>query len=291
MKTALIMDYHIDKLTLIYKVPTTFRSSALTECDPLMLVSKVFILEEVYSKLPYVVRYYKLLYVDDNIQILIGKFKQDFEDAITLEVDNMFLYSDHLHLLYDLETQFGLELFKIKQLDLCCDSNQNLPRKLNDAMHRTDCTVTRKGRFKVTDKGNQILGAKVSNNVKRLPGKDRERPSTSYYMEIHPSGSKQALKLRCYNKTEEIETKSQKHYIKDSCSFSGTIFRLEVSLSCQVISRQMKNKTGNWTHQEIYRNLTNIDFLKELFKFHLNRIATLTIKNKRFSISEFLRLK
>lgn len=291
MQSQLLMTYHIDKLTLIYKVPTNFNCGINTEYDMFVQPSMVFISRPVYSKLPYIVRYYELYYQDGNKDFLIGKFKRDLEDAITLEIDNRFLYTGRLDLLYAFETQFGLELFKIKQLDLCCDSNQNLPRKLNDAMHRSDCTVTRKGRFKVTDKGNQILGAKVSNNVKRLPGKDRERPSTSYYMEVHPSGSKQALKLRCYNKTEEIETKSQKHYIEDSCSFSGTIFRLEVSLSCQVISRQMKNKTGNWTHQEIYRNLTNIDFLKELFKFHLNRIATLTIKNKRFSISEFLRLK
>ncbi len=284
------MDYHIDKLTLIYKVPAEFRISVLTERDPLMIESNVFISETIFSNHPYVVRYYKLLYTSDPKPICIGVFKQDLEGAMTLEVDNEFLYSGNLHLLYDFEMQFGLELLKIKQLDICCDSNQNLPRKLNEVMHKSECDVTRKGRFKSTEKGNQILGTKVSNNIKHLPGRAKEKPSTSYYMELCPTGSKRPLILRCYNKTEEIETKSKKYYIAESCSFSGKIYRLEVSMPCQVISQQIKKKNGNWTHQYIYRNLTDIAFIKELFMFHLNRMATLTINKKKLSISEFLRL-
>lgn len=290
MKTKLITLYHIDKLTLIYTVPSNFNCGIFPEYDIFSIPTKVFISHPVYSKRPYVVRYYELYYQGFNDQILIGKFKKDLEDAITMEIDNQFLYSGRLDLLYKFEQQFGLYLFEIKHLDLCCDSNQNLPRKLNDAMHRADCEVTRKGSFKTTDKGNLILGTKVSNNVKRIPGKDIERPSTSFYMEIHPSGSKHTLKLRCYNKTEEIKTQSKKNYITEVCSFSGSIYRLEVSMPCQVLSQQVNRKTGNWTPQEIYQNLTDINFIKELFKFHLNRMATLRIKGKKYSISEFLRL-
>ncbi len=72
MKTVLFVDYHIDKLTLIYKVPAEFRISVLTERDPLMIESNVFISETIFSNHPYVVRYYKLLYTSDPKPICIG---------------------------------------------------------------------------------------------------------------------------------------------------------------------------------------------------------------------------
>lgn len=290
MNSTLKFVYHIDKLTLIYNVPSTFSlaNTMVTDYD-IFSKSGIFICREKFSDIQYVVRVYELIYKAIDKEILIGTLRRNLEDGMTLEVDNKFLYGQHLSLIYEFERQYGLRLMKIKQLDICCDSNQNLPGKLNYAMHKSDTKVTRRGKFKSTDKGNLILGTKVSYNIKMLNG-GRENTYPSYYMEVRPSGSRRSMILRGYDKSEEISSKSHKEYIREACGFDK-IYRLEISLPCQVISRQAKNKSGNWSHQEIYQRLTDIEFLGELFRYHLNRVATLEMEGRRLKISEFLRLK
>lgn len=288
MNSQLKFVYHIDKLTLIYNVPSTFSlTNTLTDYD-IVSTSGIFIFQQKFSNIPYIVRAYDLMYKEVGKEILIGTLRRNLENGVTLEVDNRLLYSSHLHLIHEFERMYGLELYKIKQLDVCCDSNQNLPGKLNKAMHRTDAKVTRRGKFKNTEKGNMILGTKISYNIKILNG-GRDNTYPSYYMEVRPSGCNKSLTLRGYDKSEEISVKSHKEYIKEACGFDK-IYRLEISLPCQIISKQAKNKSGNWSHQEIYHRLTDVEFLGELFRYHLNRMGTLELEGKSLKFSNYLRL-
>lgn len=119
--------------------------------------------------------------------IVIGEFRNDIQDSITLDLDNRFLYSGQLHQLYEFEQTYSLSFGYIKYLDVCCDANQNIPRKLNTIMHSPECEVSRQGGKKeLTSKGNQRLGTKLSDNLKTLT--TSERPSVSYYFYMKPSG-------------------------------------------------------------------------------------------------------
>lgn len=119
--------------------------------------------------------------------VVIGEFRNDIQYSITLDVDNRFLYSGQLHKLYEFEQTYSLSFGYIKYLDVCCDANQNLPRKLNTIMHSPECEVGRRGAKKeLTSKGNQRLGTKLSDNLKTLTAS--ERPAVSYYFYMKPSG-------------------------------------------------------------------------------------------------------
>lgn len=118
---------------------------------------------------------------------VVSEFRNDIQNSITLNVDNRFMYSGQLHKLYEFEQTHSLSFSYIKNFDVCCDANQNLPRKLNTIMHSPECEVShRGGRKKLTSKGNQRLGTRLSDNLKTLT--TSERPSVSYYFYMKPSG-------------------------------------------------------------------------------------------------------
>lgn len=159
--------------------------------------------------------------------IKIAEFRNDIHNAITLTVDNRLFYSDNLNLLYEFEAMYNLELHKIIQLDIVCDSNINLANKLNETMHRQDCMVKRPGtKLPVTEKGNQIVGTKVIPNL--IMTKERERPKPSFYYQLKTSSNRRPLIFRGYNKTQEIADKSHKTYIDEANGLDDVIYRLEV---------------------------------------------------------------
>jgi hypothetical protein len=120
-------------------------------------------------------------------EAVVSEFRNDIQNSITLNVDNRFMYSGQLHKLYEFEQTHSLSFSYIKNFDVCCDANQNLPRKLNTIMHSPECEVShRGGRKKLTSKGNQRLGTRLSDNLKTLT--TSERPSVSYYFYMKPSG-------------------------------------------------------------------------------------------------------
>lgn len=294
MKSVLKINYHVDKLVLCYKIPESFIPH-VESYDPfaqsfLSMDSNVFIFTRKIFATKYVIPIYMLEYrVTPTESILIGEFKPDIEQGITLTIDNRLLYSDYLSLIYKFEESFGLELIKIVQIDVACDANQNLPRKLNETMHKTNCNITRRGtKLPTTDKGNQILGTKVSQNIKAITCK--ERPNQSFYFELHTSGSRRPILYRAYDKGREIAERSHKDYITEKNAFGDSIYRFEVSVNSYELKKQSRNKSG-FTVEDIYHNICNPDFLKQFFIRYINRLGTLTIDNRRFRISEILRLE
>lgn len=221
--------------------------------------------------------------------IKIAEFRNDIKQAITVHVDNKLFYSGNLNLLYEFEKSFNLTLQKIRQLDVACDSNINLPKKLNDFIHRPDCILKRIGtKFPTTAKGNQIVGTKVLPNLK-MTG-EREVPKASFYHQLLTSGNRRPIIFRGYNKTDEITQKSHKKYIEEANGFADTIYRFEVSIIGRDLQQRAK-KDERCSIEFVYHHLEDEDFLKELFTKYVNRIANLWIGNKRYSISEILRLE
>ena len=291
MKTKLQVTYNVDKLSLIYQVPITFFND-IAHGNPLSdyiygtTTSTVFICAQKYSRIQRTIPSYTLSYMNGCEPVVIGEFSNDIENAITLDVDNRFLYSGQLHKLYEFEQTYSLSFSYIKYLDVCCDANQNLPRKLNTVMHSPECEVSRRGGKKeLTAKGNQCLGIKISDNLKVLSG--TERPPVSYYFYMKPSGCRRPVTLRCYDKKHEIEQISRKTYISDALGYSEAIHRLEISTYWCELTLQSKRKWG-WSHQYIYDHLTDKAFLRDFFIRYIDRFNTLRINGKKKSVSKFL---
>lgn len=291
MKHSLKVDYNIDKLSLIYETPAEFIQ--MLDYEPSVFdfmskttISTVFICEKDYSRFQRTVPSYTLSYMEGEKKTKIGIIKNEFVDKITLQVDNRFLYGNCMHLLYQFEKVYELKMVRIKYLDVCCDANQNLPRKLNTKMHSSDCEVYRRGQKKnLTAKGNQKLGQKVIDNLKTLTRE--EHPCVSYYFELTPSSCKKSILLRCYDKTNEVETSSHKTYQLDNFDSDHRVYRMEVTTYWHSITKQSKRKHG-WSHQYIYLHLTDKSFLKQYFIYFLNRFFSLKVNGKRLSLSEFL---
>lgn len=288
------VNYHIDKLILVYKIPEDFMAHVMNsvESPDFMMPSfpKVFIFSRKYISINYTCPIFILEYRDTNGNIVkIAEFRNDIVNAITLTVDNKLFYCGNLNLLYEFEAMYNLELHKIIQLDIACDSNINLPKKLNDFMHRPDCTIKRMGtKLPATEKGNQILGTKVLPNIKTI--NDREVAKPSFYFQLWTSGNRRPLIYRGYNKTREIFEKSHKTYIEEANGFDDVIYRFEVSILGGDLKRRSK-KDPNLTFENVYRHLEDKVFLKELFIKYINRIANLWIDNRRYRISEILHLE
>lgn len=291
MKTKLQVAYNVDKLSIIYQIPITFFND-IAHGNPLpdyiygTTTSTVFICTQKYSRIQRTIPSYTLSYMSGAESIVIGEFRNDILDSITLDLDNRFLYSGQLHKLYEFEQTYSLNFNYIKYLDVCCDSNQNLPRKLNTIMHSSECEVSRRGGKKeLTSKGNQRLGVKIMDNLKTITAS--ERPPVSYYFYMKPSGCRRPVTLRCYDKKHEIEQISHKTYISDVLGYSEATHRLEVSTHWCELSQQAKRKRG-WTHKYIYNHLTEKTFLRDFFIRYIDRFYTLKINGRKTSVSKFL---
>lgn len=289
MKKKLQVEYNIDKLILVYEISDDFLATIneqnyLTE---ILNPSDVFIFTRRYYKVKYMIDRYILSWQCTGGKIIeIGEFRNDIEGCITLTVNNEFLYSGKLHLLHRFEEQYGLTFQKFINLDVCCDANCDLPRKLNSILHAPECVVSRRGtKLPVSEKGNQYLGCRVTDNLKVTTG-NKEHSTPSYYFELRTTGCRKPTLLRCYNKTKEVARKHSKQYILDQYNFSP-VHRLEVSISCSELTNLSKSKTG-WSQQYIYEHLSDKSFLKDIFIRYLNRFATLTINGVRRKISEVL---
>lgn len=315
MNSKLITLYNVDKLDLVFETTDWF-SFPLTEYEVILnhmtnsqsndefknlweidanppSISEIFILRR------NIKNHGKYLFKNPNYDVycymesekLIGELLLHIESAVILKVDNRFLYSNQLNLIYDFESAFNLLLCRIKNLDICCDSNQNLPKKLDHFLHLKDVTVTRPGRkdkLALTDKGNLKLGHKVVPNLKTIT--EYERSEASYFYELTNSGGKKSMKLRGYNKSKEIKEKSKKEYILDELGFESNAYRFEISVSSFDLTKQSKNKSG-WSHKEIYLNLANKEFLKKIFIQYINRFFKLKYKNQSLTVSQYLHLE
>ncbi|MDE7419239.1 MAG: hypothetical protein K2N35_03430, partial [Muribaculaceae bacterium] len=284
MNKKMKVNYHIDKLVLVYRIPEDFMTHVIRSISTfdflITTASNVFIFSKKYLSVNYTNPIYILEYKNGNEDnVKIAEFRNDIQQAITVTLDNKLFYSGRLKLLYDFENLYNLTLEKIVQIDVACDCNINLPKKLNDFIHRCDCTVKRIGtKIPVTEKGNQILGTKVIPNIKII--NDKEKPKASFYYNLKSSGNRRPIIFRGYNKTLEIKTKSHKTYIEEANGYGtdDVIYRFEVSIIGRDLKRQSK-KDESLSFENVYMKLDDECFLKKLFITYINRIGNLWIKN------------
>lgn len=286
------VNYHIDKLVIVYQIPEDFMSRVVSSISTLDFLithtSNIFIFSQKYMSVKYTNPIYILEYNNGKENIKIAEFRNDIQQAITVTVDNKLFYSGNFNLLYDFENIYNLTLEKIVQVDVACDCNLNLPRRLNDFIHRPDCVVKRMGtKLPVTEKGNQIVGTKVMPNIKIT--NEKERPKASFYYQLKSTGTRRPIIFRGYNKTQEIKDKSHKTYVEKANGFDDVIYRFEVSIIGRDLKRHAK-KCHGYSVEDVYRHLDDEVFLKELFITYVNRIGNLWIGKIRYSISEVLRL-
>lgn len=289
MRKKLQVNYNIDKLILVYEIPDGF-ITAINEQNCLAEIlnpSDVFIFTRRYYKVKYIIDRYILGWQCAGGPVMeIGEFRNDIEGCITLSVNNEFLYSGKLHLLYRFEELYGLKFRKFINLDICCDANCDLPRKLNSILHNPECVISRRGsKIPTTEQGNQCLGCRITDNIKSTAD-NREYSTPSFYFQLKTTGCRRPTLLRCYNKSKEVARRKAKQYILDQYDFSP-VHRLEVSIGCSELTNLSKSKSG-WSQQYIYEHLTDKNFLKEFFIRYLNRFATLTINGIKRKISEVL---
>lgn len=222
----------------------------------------------------------------------IGKLSTHLHGAIRLEVDNEFLYTNLFRYLYLLEESLNIQLERISNFDICADANQNLPRKLNDTLHSSNCIVTRPGSKKtswMTQKGNMKLGKKISKNIKVLTQREYDQPTYLYDLN---GGTSKVIRLIGYNKKREIEeTRSNKKYIMEALPFKGNIYRLELRFQSQYLTTQDRDSQKGKSLRYIFEHLYESEFLKEFFITHINRFYNLKIKNQKIKISELLCLE
>lgn len=289
MRKKLQVNYNIDKLILRFEIPEGFLT-AINKQNHLAEIlnpSDIFIFTRRYNKDKYLVDRYILGWQSIGGPVIeIGEFCNDTERGITLTVHNKFLYSGKLYLLHRFEELYGLTFRKFIGLEVCCDSNCDLPRKLNKTLHSQDCVVSRRGsKIPTTDKGNQYLGCRITDNIKSTAD-NREYSTPSFYFQLKTTGCRRPTLLRCYNKSKEVARRKAKQYILDQYDFSP-VHRLEVSIGCSELTNLSKSKSG-WSQQYIYEHLSDKDFLKEIFLKYLDRFATLTINGIKRKISEVL---
>ena len=315
MNVKPIIAYNVDKLDLVFSITEDFQFPDTIEVMKIPEVSEDIPLEEIqlWNVNPiipvYIVFIFKTgmpmegkftkknppveLYCDiAGNSYYIGKFHTHLQDGLKLEVDNEFLYSPYLKYLSLLENNLNITLSRISNFDVCADSNQNLPRKLNDTLHSSNCMVTRPG-SKIsswkTEKGNMKLGYKISKNIKILTTTEYNDPTFIY--DLNGSTSKK-IRLVGYNKKKEIEeTRSKKKYIMESLPFTGSIYRFELRFQSQYLTAQSKDSKKGWSLRYIFEHLHDEIFLKEFFITHINRFYNLKIKNQKVKISELLRLE
>lgn len=306
--------YHIDKLELIFEVPDDFYipefisvyiepetkyEVSLTDevklwnVNPVICLSTslVFIFQQ---GMPMEGKFRKKnppieVYIENmGEKHLLGVLKTHLEGATRLEIDNEFLYRGPVKYLKLLEERLRLKLYRISKLDVCADANQNLPRKLNDYLHSSHCVVTRPGSKKSswqTDRGNMILGKKVSKNIKILTKREYFEPT--YIYELN-GGTTKVIKLVGYDKQKEIEeNRSKKKYIMETLPWDGSIYRLELRFQSQYLTSQ---EGKAWTLRFIFENLHNKEFLKEFFVTYIDKFYNLKINDRKVKISELLRL-
>lgn len=295
MNKKMKVNYHVDKLVLVYQIPETFMTYVISSIStPQFLTTSsadnVFIFSQKYMAVNYTCPIYIVEHVNRKGEhVKIAEFRNDIQQAVTVTVDNKLFYSGNLNLLYEFEDMFNLELHKIHKLDVACDSNVNLPKKLNDFIHRPDCTLKRNGtKLPTTAKGNQIVGTKVVPNIKTIIGRERAKPS--FYYQLRTSSSHQPIIYRGYNKSQELSDKSHKTYIEQANGFDDVIYRFEVSITGLDLKQRSK-KDPTLSFEFVYRHIVDMNSLKELFIKYINRIANLWVGKKRYQISEILRLE
>lgn len=253
--------YHLDKLHINYNYNDSF--IRLINDSINTFFKHPFSFNPINKHLSF--KMYEVMYCESDELVKIGIISFSHSDCVILEVDNRLLYSDKLFLVHRFADSCNLDFDTFSKIDICCDSNVDLPFKLNRLLHSSNYTIKRRSRGLLTKKGNINLGYKIIPNVKTIKEKEN-KPTTYYFTSLKTSRCYTKVKLVGYNKSAEVESESNKRYIIDSLPFGhDVVHRLEVrtygyEMTCSKIDIH-----------DLYAHIPCYDYWERIFLFYLNR--------------------
>lgn len=180
-------------------------------------------------------------------------YQMNRNEHIYFRASNEILYDDWNATTSGLMKSLNLEFSHISKLDVCIDTPKHIVRNLRNKMKDKSIIWVINGR-KVTNTKKNIKGGiwVLPLNIEGLHEEDR-----SLYIE-----QEEGLRLAIYDKSREIEEKSNKLYIEEDRNESD-IYRAEVRLQRKHISDILKTK--NITDQDLYKLIKDKENLKAIF--------------------------
>ena len=229
---------------------------------------------------------YDILYDTENSRIKVAtlRFGHDGEPQQTpyvyYRIENHILYNhDMLVTTLTLPDILGFTFQHITSIDLTKDFKFNVVQKIRKIAKESNTKVIING--KVIDKTQDISGSMM---VYTLNFTKIRNPSICLKQAKAEHDKTKGLTLCAYNKRNEIETESHKHYILNFYNNPKTLHRLEVHQNNQEIKDYCKNHNITQTINLIF----NQQFLDDMYYTHLSSILRFTKGRNKLNWHEIL---
>ena len=234
-------------------------------------------------------KYYRITIYDDNFEdgtyqfgeLKIGNKFENLNDEfrycwISVYNENLYIntpYLKYYHCLYGLQEELGLIFNNFTNLDIAYDTNYNFYKKIWKEIRNKE-TI------------NVILNKQYTNSKEIIKNLEHKFPCNSERLlngGIYICNKEKDMKLRAYDKTQEILSNSGKLYIQDRFVSIRRIFRCEVAIKNKSLEEFcIKNKMEQY---DIYMQLSNDNLLIEIFNFFADRLLHFVDKQRnRISI-------
>ena len=228
--------------------------------------------------------YYNIIIYNDkeeNGKYILGemqignKFEKDnLENRYCwISVNNENLYPNNfrlnfLYCLQGIQENIGLYFNNITNLDIAVDSNYNFFKKVWNEIRNKETL-------------NVILNKKYPNTKETLKGIFGEFPLNSEKFlngGFRISNKEKDMKLRIYDKTQEILDSSDKTYIQDRFFSIKKIFRSEVALKNKSIEEYcLINKLKQY---DLYMRINDEELLWDIYRFYSDRLIHFIDSNR-----------
>jgi len=192
---------------------------------------------------------------------------------VYLTFENAALYSWILNARFYVESALGLEFYRISKIDIAVDFDFNIQKRLISLLKTTPYDIIVNGRVanRKSVKGLDVHAYDI--NLDRIFA----------HPELTVSNDDSTLQTKTYNKRKEIEESSGKGYITECTGFTGTHYRIEVTVkNYKRLLPSLKALGIDDTY--LYTYLDNDETLKALFCDIINRLVYLRRGRKQLNI-------
>ena len=168
---------------------------------------------------------------------------------------------------------FDLEINNFTSIDIALDCRLNIPSMIKKLMRNRELYTIINGK-KVDNRKGILNGVcfEYSTSLDRL-----NSPSITIKQKKAIKNKNDGIIVQAYDKRNEIEKNSEKHYILDYHGNPKRLFRLEVRLRYQELKDYL-NKLGLVPQIEI---ILNNKLLEDMFFYHLSSVIRFTKGRKK----------
>lgn len=213
---------------------------------------------------------------DDTVRIVgylrSGSYNPN-RQLVYLTFENAALYSWILNARFYVESALGLTFHRVSKIDIAVDFDFNVQKRLIAMLKSTPHDIIVNGRVtnRKSVKGLNVHAYDI--NINRLFA----------HPELTVNNDDSTLTMKTYNKRREIENESSKSYITECTGFTGTHYRIEVTVKNYKRLLPSLSALGV-DNTYLYIHLDNDETLKALFCNILNRLIYLRKGRKRLNI-------